>query len=215
MRKAASRPTPKKEPMPMKKTAKPQSAAKEPGKTYQLKIELDGASPPIWRRVLVPGKISLDDLHEIIQVVMGWENDHLHQFIVDKQFYSDPAFELNEFGDSLGVLDEGKTLLMKVAPRAGKVLIYEYDFGDSWMHRIKVEKILGQESSAGDAVKCIDGARACPPEDCGGVWGYEDMLQVLKDPKHEEYESALEWLGGDFDPEGFDMEATNKALRQF
>ncbi|RPJ08583.1 MAG: plasmid pRiA4b ORF-3 family protein, partial [Deltaproteobacteria bacterium] len=91
----------------------------------------------------------------------------------------------------------------------------EYDFGDSWMHRIKVEKILGQESSAGDAVKCIDGARACPPEDCGGVWGYEDMLQVLKDPKHEEYESALEWLGGDFDPEGFDMEATNKALRQF
>ena len=215
MLKAASRPTPKKEPMPMKKTAKPQSAAKEPGKTYQLKIELDGASPPIWRRVLVPGNASLSRLHAVIQVVMGWDNDHLHQFIVDKQFYSDPAFELNEFDDTPGVLDEGKTLLMQVAPRAGKVLIYEYDFGDSWTHRIKVEKILKQGPSMGSAVECIDGARACPPEDCGGVWGYEDMLQVLKDPKHEEYESALEWLGEDFDPEAFDMEATNKALRQF
>jgi hypothetical protein len=145
---------------------------------------------------------------------MGWDNDHLHQFIIDKQVYSDPDFELNEFGDMPGVRNESKTLLTNVAPRAGKVLVYEYDFGDSWTHRIKVEKILKQEPAIGSAVTCIDGARACPPEDCGGVWGYEDMLEALKDPKHAGHESALDWLGEDFDPEAFDLEATNKALRQ-
>jgi hypothetical protein len=198
----------------MKKPTKPKSVTKESGKTYQLKIELEGASPPIWRRVLVPGNASLGRLHDIIQVAMGWSNAHLHQFIVDRQIHSDPAFELNEFGDAPGVRNESKTLLMNVAPRAGKVLVYEYDFGDSWTHRIKVEKILKQEPAIGSAVTCIDGARACPPEDCGGVWGYEDMLQILKDPEHEEHESTLEWLGEDFDPEAFDIEATNKALRQ-
>jgi hypothetical protein len=198
----------------MKKSTKSEFAAKEPGKTYQLKIELEGASPPIWRRVQVPGKISLGRLHAVIQVAMGWENAHLHQFIIDKQFYSDPAFELNEFGDAPRVRDEKKTLLANVAPRDGKVLVYEYDFGDSWTHRIKVEKIIKQESSAKGAVECIDGARACPPEDCGGVWGYEDMLQVLKDPKHEDHESTLEWLGEDFDPEAFDLEKINKTLRR-
>jgi hypothetical protein len=199
----------------MKKATKPRSAVKEPEKTYQLRIELEGVSPPIWRRVLVPGNISLGRLHAVIQVAMGWDNDHLHQFIVDKQFYSDPDFELNEFGDMPGARNEHKTVLMNVAPRAGKVLGYEYDFGDSWTHRIKVEKIIKQETSAKSAVECIEGARACPPEDCGGVWGYQDMLQVLKDPEHEEHESTLEWLGEEFDPEAFDMEAINKVLRRF
>jgi hypothetical protein len=198
----------------MKKPTKPKPASERAGKTYQLKIELDGASPPIWRRVLVPGKTTLGHLHEIIQIVMSWENAHLHQFIVDKQFYSDPDFELNAFDDAPGVLDEGKTSLMQVAPRTGKVLIYEYDFGDSWRHRIKVEKILEQEPSAEGAAKCIDGARACPPEDCGGLWGYEDLIEALKDPRHEEHESAGEWLGKEFDPEAFDMEKANRALRR-
>jgi hypothetical protein len=196
----------------MKKPTKSKSSSKKPVKTYQLKIELQGSSPPIWRRVLVPGDSSLYRLHGVIQAVMEWDNDHMHQFIVDKQFYSDPDFELNAFDDAPGVLDEGKTLLMTVAPRAGKVLIYEYDFGDSWMHRIKVEKILEPEPSAGDAVKCIDGARACPPEDCGGLWGYEDMLNALKDPRHKGHESAAAWLGEEFDPEAFDVEKVNRAL---
>ncbi len=196
----------------MKKPAKSGTAAKGPGKIYQLKIELVGVSPPIWRRVLVPGHVSLALLHGIIQIAMGWDNDHLHQFIIDKRFYSDPDFELGGFGDMPRVRDEYKTILMNVAPRAGKVLVYEYDFGDSWKHRIKVEKILKQEPSTGDAVTCIDGARACPPEDCGGVWGYEDMLEAIKDPKHEGHASALEWLGEDFDPEAFDLAATNRDL---
>jgi hypothetical protein len=198
----------------MKKSTKPKSAAKEPGKTYQLKIELQGVLPPIWRRLLVPGHISLGRLHAVIQVAMGWDNDHLHQFIVDKQFYSDPEFGMNDLGDASRVRNESKTLLMNVAPRAGKVLVYEYDFGDSWTHRIKVEKILKQETASENTVKCIDGARACPPEDCGGVWGYEDMLQIFKDPKHAEHESTLEWLGEDFDPEAFDLERINKALHR-
>jgi len=198
----------------MKKAMKPRSAQASLEKTYQLKIELAGASTPIWRRVLVPGNASLGRLHAVIQVAMGWDNDHLHQFIVDKQFYSDPEFGMNDLGDAPRVRNEHKTLLSDVAPRAGKVLIYEYDFGDSWTHRVKVEKILKQEPSIGSAVKCIDGARACPPEDCGGVWGYEDLLQALKDPKHKGHESTLEWLGEEFDPEAFDLEETNKALRQ-
>ena len=198
----------------MKKPTKSPSAAKEPGKTYQLKIELEGSSAPIWRRVLVPGNISLGRLHAVIQMVMGWDNDHLHQFIIDKQFYSDPEFELNDsFGGSTA-RNEKKTLLQDDAPRAGKVLIYEYDFGDSWTHRIKVEKIIKQGPSTGSAVQCIDGARACPPEDCGGIWGYEDLLEALKDPKHAGHESTLEWLGEEFDPEAFDLEKINKALHR-
>jgi hypothetical protein len=199
----------------MKKPTKPQSAAKKPGKTYQLKIELEGASPPIWRRVLVPGNISLGRLHAIIQMAMGWDNAHLHQFIIDKQVYSDPDFELNEAGGAPGVLNEKKTLLTEIAPRAGKVLFYEYDFGDSWTHRIKVEKILKQGPSTGSAVNCIDGVRACPPEDCGGIWGYREMLEALSNPKHKEHKSALEWLGEEFDPEAFGLEEINTFLKRF
>ncbi len=198
----------------MKKPAKPQSTAKDPGKTYQLKIELEGIAPSIWRRVLVPGKISLGRLHAVIQMAMGWSNAHLHQFIVDRKIYSEPTFELNEFGDMPDVRNENRYFLKNLVPRAGKVIVYEYDFGDSWTHRIKVEKILEQEPSTGGKIICIDGARACPPEDCGGVWGYQDMLQVLKDPEHEEHESTLEWLGQEFDPEAFDLAATNNGLRR-
>jgi hypothetical protein len=198
----------------MKKPTKSQSAAKEPGKTYQLKIELEGVSPPIWRRVLVPGDISLGRLHAVIQLVMGWENAHLHQFIIDKEFYSDPTFKLNEDGGAQRVLNEKKTLLRDIATRAGKVFVYEYDFGDSWTHRIKAEKILEQEPSTGGVVQCIDGERACPPEDCGGVWGYADLLKALKSPKHPEHESTLEWVGEEFDPEAFNPEKINKALHR-
>jgi hypothetical protein len=197
----------------MKKPTRPQSTAQETGKTYQLKIELEGIYPPIWRRVLVPGNASLGRLHAIIQVVMGWDNDHLHNFIIGKQAYSDPAFELDEFR-GVPVLDEDEALLTDIAPRAGKALSYMYDFGDSWEHRIKVEKIQKTEPAIGSIAKCIDGARTCPPEDCGGVWGYNGMLQALRDPKHEGHKSTLEWLGEEFNPEAFDMEAINKALRQ-
>jgi hypothetical protein len=198
----------------MKKPMNPRSAPESPEKTYQLKIELEGITPPIWRRVLMPGNVSLGRLHSIIQVAMGWDNDHLHQFIIGKQVYSDPAFKLNDSWGAPPVLNEKKTLLADIAPRAGKVLIYVYDFGDSWEHRIKVEKILKQTPSKRNTVECIDGARACPPEDCGGSWGYEDLLQAFEDPKHKGHESTIEWLGEEFDPEAFNLEKTNAALRR-
>jgi hypothetical protein len=104
---------------------------------------------------------------------------------------------------------------MDIALRAGKVLVYEYDFGDSWTHRIKVEKILKQGPSTGSAVQCIEGARACPPEDSGGIWGYREMLEALSNPKHKEHKSTMEWLGEEFDPEEFELEKINTFLKRF
>jgi len=182
--------------------------------TYHLKVSLEGIEPLIWRRLQVPGNASLGWLHAVIQVTMGWTNSHLHQFIVGKQIYSDPSFDLDEFDDDSRVLDEDAIAIMEVAPRVKSALVYEYDFGDSWHHRILVEKILDPDPAAPTFARCLDGARACPPDDCGGVGGYANLLEVIMDPRHEEYESMLEWLGGEFDPEAFDCEGTNKHLRK-
>jgi len=180
---------------------------------YHLKITLEGIAPPIWRRLQVPGNANLGWLHAVIQVAMGWTNSHLHQFIVGKQVYSDPSFDLDGYEDSPHVVDEDATPLTKVARRVRSTFAYEYDFGDSWDHRITVEKILAPDPSAIRLAQCLDGERACPPEDCGGVWGYGDLLEIIMDPKHEEYESMIEWLGGGFDPESFDRDRINKYLR--
>jgi hypothetical protein len=183
-------------------------------KTYQLKIELEGVSPPVWRRLQVPGDATLGWLHAAIQLSMGWTNSHLHQFIVCDRIFSDPLFEMNELDDDPPVFDEHKTLLMQVAPHMHSVFMYQYDFGDSWEHIIKVEMIYDRKPPRGDVAKCLEGARACPPEDCGGPYGYADMLEIVMDPEHDEHESTLEWLGGKFDPEAFDLPTTNKYLRK-
>ena len=180
---------------------------------YHLKITLEGIAPPIWRRLQVPGNANLGWLHAVIQVAMGWTNSHLHKFIVGKQVYSDPSFDLDGYEDSPHVVDENTTSLSEVARRVRSTFAYEYDFGDSWDHRITVEKILAPDPSAIRLAQCLDGERACPPEDCGGVWGYGDLLEIIMDPKHEEYESMIEWLGGGFDPESFDRDRINKYLR--
>lgn len=195
----------------MKKTVKRRSKPK-PAKTYQLKIELEGISPPIWRRLQVPGDATLGWLHAVIQIAMGWTNSHLHQFIAGDRIFSDPRFEMNEFDEHPPVLDEHKALLMDIAPNIRSVFRYVYDFGDSWEHIIRVEAADVRKPSMGDVAKCLDGARACPPEDCGGPPGYADMLEIILDPKHDEYESTLEWLGGGFDPEAFSTEKINKYL---
>jgi hypothetical protein len=162
----------------------------------------------------VPGDANLGWLHAVIQVAMGWTNSHLHQFIVGKRLYSDPSFELDEFEDDPRLLDANKTAIDEIAPRAKSAFVYEYDFGDSWDHRITVERILDPDPTAARFAQCLDGERACPPEDCGGVWGYGDLLEVIMDPKHEEYESMMEWLGGKFNPEAFDRDKVNKCLRK-
>jgi hypothetical protein len=179
-----------------------------PDLIYQLKITLRGSKPPIWRRVLVPGKLSLYKLHRVIQTAMGWQNDHLHQFITDDEYYSIPDEEGFE-----PALDERRYSLSRIAPEEKMKFVYEYDFGDGWEHTIVVEKILPPEPGA-KYPRCIAGKRACPPEDVGGVCGYEAFLEAIRDPKHKEHEMFLEWIGGDFDPEVFDLEATDRALKR-
>jgi hypothetical protein len=185
---------------------------------YQLKIALEGIEPPIWRRVLVPADATLAQLHAIIQIVMGWEDEHLHEFIVSRKHYSDPRFRLND--EDLFASEEDKShsearaRLGDVAPSVRNTFRYQYDFGDSWMHKITVEKHLAAEPGQTYPL-CIEGARACPPEDCGGVWGYEELLDVLADPEHPNYEERLEWVGGRFDPEGFDIKAVNRDLARY
>jgi hypothetical protein len=182
--------------------------------TYQLQIVLLGAKPLIWRRLQVPGDANLGWLHAVIQVAMGWTNSHLHHFLTSDARYSDPRhiedMGLGEEPDR----DEEKAMLMQVAPHERVQFGYEYDFGDSWEHEITVEKILPNETAAAMTAFCLDGARACPPEDCGGIWGYAELLKTLKNPKHPEHKTMKEWLGRPFDAKAFDVAKTNLWLRK-
>lgn len=173
---------------------------------YQVKITLIGSKPPIWRTVLVPGELRLGAFHDVIQVAMGWTDSHLHQFIANKVFYGVPD---DDFG--MEIEDESKYKLSQLLKKEKDSIIYEYDFGDSWEHKILLEKILPDDGKT-VLPSCIKGKRACPPEDCGGIWGYEELLKTISDPKHPEHEDMLEWLCGEFDPEEFDLEEINEDL---
>jgi hypothetical protein len=171
---------------------------------YQFKITLKGITPKIWRRILVPGNYSFGDLHVAIQSSMGWLDYHLHQFEIINPKTGDK--ELIGIPDDEGfkeVIHENKIKISKYFSPLTNKASYEYDFGDGWEHHIVLEKIIPAVIGA-KYPQCIGGARACPPEDCGGVWGYEDLLEVLADPDHEEYKELIEWLGKNFDPENFD-----------
>lgn len=176
--------------------------------TYQLKVTLVGIKPPIWRRILIPSNIRLSELHRVLQVVMGWENYHLHQFVSGGVMYGTHE---GDFSLEMDVENEAKYKLNQLLESEKEAMKYEYDFGDSWEHKIVLEKILpyGKDQQL---PRCIKGKRACPPEDCGGVWGYQEMLDLLKHPEDPEYEERMEWLGGDFDPEAFDVEEINERL---
>ena len=176
---------------------------------YQLKITLQQIQPPIWRRVLVPSDTSLEFLHQIIQAVMPWQDYHLHHFRKGETFYGPPFPDL--YDSDLDYVDSRLTPLDSVLTQVGDSILYEYDFGDSWWHEITLEKILKRKRGAVYPV-CIGGARACPPEDCGGVPGYYLMLEALSDPNHEEYESYEIW-SNHFQPEIFDLEQANARLR--
>ncbi len=182
----------------------------EPGAAVlQVKISLDGISrPPVWRRLLVPADIRLDRLHEVIQAAMGWENYHMHVF-------SDGAREYGRPDPELSFRDERKATLRDLASKEGDRIRYTYDFGDDWEHDIVVEKRLAAEPGVRYPV-CVAGRGACPPEDCGGVWGYEHLREVLADPDDEEHQDLLEWMGldegADFDPARFDLAEVNEAL---
>ena len=180
---------------------------------YQLKVVLLGCEPAVWRRLQVPGDAKLDWLHAVLQVGIGWTNSHLHQFKVGEACYSDTRHHAAEFEDDPEIMEERAFALRQIAPLEGDVFRYEYDFGDSWEHEITVEKILPSPTASSFAL-CLDGARSCPPEDCGGIPGYEDLLKILKNRKHPEHKRMKEWLGRPFDAAAFDREKTNLWLRK-
>lgn len=192
----------------------PSSAPESTGVTiYQFKITLLGSQPPIWRRIQVED-CTLDDLHEHIQAAMGWTNSHLHQFDIQGECYGDPDLMGGGFDDFDGS-DSTRTKLSKILPTTGKrfTFKYEYDFGDSWEHEILFEGRVAADPKVQCPV-CLEGQRACPPEDCGGVWGYDDLLNALRDKKHERHEDLLDWLGGEFNPEAFDAAVATKSMKQ-
>lgn len=181
--------------------------AKKPQKTYQLKVALKGAKPPIWRRFLVDSAMTLAEFHDVLQIVMGWSDSHLHQFTAYGVAYGipDPEFDLE------GVHDERKVKLAQILGHEKDAMVYEYDFGDGWTHKITLEKILPFDAAV-PLPACIKAKGACPPEDVGGLWGYYALLESLKDPQHPEYEENREWLGEDFDPDAFDLDEVNAQL---
>ncbi len=180
-----------------------------PNSIYQLKVTLQDSHPAIWRRIQVGDNILLPQLHGVLQLAMGWMNSHLHWFRVGQQIYTEPS---PDFG--FEVLDYRTVRLNQIAPAVKDRFVYLYDFGDSWEHDIVVEKILAPETDA-DYPRCLDGQRACPPEDIGGVWGYADFVKAIRNPRHPEHDEMLEWAGGEFDPEKFDLDGVNGMLSVF
>ena len=180
-------------------------------KVYALHVALDEIVPPVWRRIIVPAAITLPELHDLLQLVMGWTNSHLHSFTIGNRTYSNAAMADGEL-DEMEMLDEAKHTLVELLGAAVKTFVYDYDFGDSWRHRIDVETIAAPNPDW-EYPLCVAGERAAPPEDVGGVPGYEDFLAAISDPEDEEHDSYLTWVGGAFDPEGFDLNAINRVLR--
>jgi len=177
-------------------------------KVIQFKVALKYIRPPIWRRIAVPDNFTLGQLHDVIQVTMGWQNCHMHSF----QFEND-RYTSEQASEEMGMGNEDGVVLSRIASRPKQKFTYEYDFGDSWLHDIVVEKILPVDPQERYPV-CLDGARACPPEDCGSFPGYCDILDAVKaSKKTEEQKERLEWLGDGYDPERFDLEAVNRWLK--
>lgn len=180
---------------------------------YQFKITLLESHPPIWRRIQVQD-CTLDKLHEHIQTAMGWTNSHLHHFRLGEQLYGDPQLMQENF-EEMAYKDSTATKISDILPKTGKRFRfqYEYDFGDSWYHEILFEGIVRAESKV-KYPHCLEGARACPPEDCGGIWGYADFVAAIQNPDHERHEELMEWVGGRFDKEKFDPAKAKKAMRK-
>ena len=210
---------------------------------YLIRITLRDSKPPIWRQVAVPSDITLEQLHEVIQIVMGWTDSHLHQFMLKDKSLKRKAPGLiarltkegrwediftatrgirvfvpttTPFGEPTEMEGEHEdaVTLAELCPKVKSKLIYEYDFGDGWEHLIEVQKIEAPKAGVEYPV-CLAGKKACPPEDCGGIYGYYQMLEVVADPAHEDHEEAAEWLGDDFDPDAFDLDEVNAMLAQW
>lgn len=186
----------------MAKTAVPKKPAG--AGILSLKVTLRNTKPPIWRRILMPGSMTLADLHVAIQIAMGWGDCHLHHFDLDGKLFGDPD-------TTDDVADEGHLTLNAMVKSGVNRFAYTYDFGDDWEHAILIEK-APPASDAKAYPACVGGKRNGPPEDCGGPWGYAELLDILADPARPEHEEQLRWVGGEFDPEAFSVAAADAML---
>ena len=175
---------------------------------YQLKVTLLGSRPPIWRQLLVPADLTLAQLHDVLQVAMGWQDGHLHEFRAGGRRFGPPDPEDQFMAEDVG--DERKVRVFGLFGRTGAKALYTYDFGDTWEHSIVLEKRLPAAPNMIYPI-CTDGQLACPPEDCGGIPGFYDLLDALRDPT-QEHQELRDWVGGDYDPEVFSIEAVNRIL---
>jgi hypothetical protein len=184
------------------------------GFVYVFHISILYIAPEIWRSFQVPGSFNLGELHDVIQVVMGWENYHLHSFEINKKIYGPEPEEILDF--DMEQFDEYEYTLDSLNLKAKKKFLYTYDFGDDWEHQITVTKVLpvsGLDPKDRSRPLCLAGERACPPEDCGSIPGYDNVIEALKAPKKKENKELLEWVGS-YDPEAFDINAVNKILKK-
>ncbi len=183
-----------------------------PTEIYQFKITLLDSQPPIWRRIQV-GDCTLDKLHEHIQTAMGWTNSHLHHFRINETLYGDRLLMQENF-EELRYQDSTTTRLSDILPEGGDPFRfeYEYDFGDGWLHEVLFEGRLPAEPGKRYPL-CVEGARACPPEDVGGVWGYVEFLEAIADPENEQHDEMREWIGRKFDPEAFSPVGATRRMK--
>lgn len=175
---------------------------------YRLKVTLTGIRPPVWRRLLVPADMTLAKLHRVLQDAMGWTNSHLHCFEVDGRSIGMVGVE----EDHPELEDERRVRLVSVLPNKGAKLVYRYDYGDDWEHVVVVEDVSAPDRRLAYPL-CIAGARACPPEDCGGAGGYEDLLRALANPEDDRHDEMLTWVGGYFESDSFDANSVNRLFR--
>ncbi len=176
---------------------------------YLIKIQLSDIEPLIWRRFVVPAGITLDRLHDVIQIVMGWEDCHLHMFTIGNKRYTEYP-ESKDDG-----LECGKYRLGELVKQKGRTFRYIYDFGDDWEHELILEDSRYVNPELGLEPVCLEGERSCPPEDVGGIPGYFEFCNAVKDPAHAEHESYMEWFGGDYDSERFDVDVVNWELLKY
>lgn len=181
-------------------------------KVYRFKITLQGTSPAIWRRIETRD-VTLGRLHELIQAAMGWTNSHLHQFEISGVRYAAPRFMMGDF-DDFGAEDYGGVYVSNLVAKHGSRLRmrYEYDFGDGWEHEVVLESVHRADSGV-KYPRCVDGQRACPPEDVGGVWGFANYVAAVTDPSHSEHDELLEW-NGPFDPAAFDAKQATRRMKK-
>jgi hypothetical protein len=183
---------------------------------YQIKISLDGSKPPVWRKVLIPENLTFKELHFVIQAAMGWSNSHLFAFRLPEDPDTEIGIPFDDGMDDMETKDARKTKIKEYLNQEKDKLEYEYDFGDSWLHTILLEKITDEKIKV---PQCLSGKGACPPDDSGGLWGYYELVETVNNPKSPDYEEMREWMELEddekWDVNAFDLQQCNAMVQRY